>query len=126
MTISRQPRASCSGDRQGVLRPEANEPAVTLAPMTLGREVTEDYQTTGLSLRAHPVGFRRKRLKAKTYLPCSALRTEKSGSRSGIAGLVLARKMPGSPRGFIFVTWGDKPAKATLIVGPTVFEKNRR
>ena len=50
-------------DKENVLRSEAIEPAVTLAPMTMGREVVEDYRSTGLSLRAHPpsgiaIGFR--------------------------------------------------------------------
>ncbi len=120
------PLFAAADDRAGVLRPEANEPAVTLAPMTAGREVTEDYQTTGLSLRAHPMGFLRDRLHARRYLPCSALRTARNGSCIGIAGLVLVRQMPGSAKGVMFITLEDESANANLIVWPTVFEKNRR
>jgi error-prone DNA polymerase len=36
-------------DRAGLLRPEALEPSVTLAPMSQGRQVVEDYRSTGLS-----------------------------------------------------------------------------
>jgi error-prone DNA polymerase len=120
------PLFAAADDRKGVLRPEANEPAVALAPMTLGREVTQDYQTTGLSLRAHPIGFLRERLRAKHFLPCTALRAAKNGSLIGVAGLVLVRQMPGSAKGVMFVTLEDESANANLIVWPTVFEKNRR
>ena len=40
-----------------MLRPEVPEPPVPLTLMTQGREVVEDYRSTGLSLRGHPVGF---------------------------------------------------------------------
>jgi error-prone DNA polymerase len=35
---------------------------VTLAPLTDGREVVEDYRSIQLSLRAHPVSFLRDQL----------------------------------------------------------------
>ena len=38
------PLFAAADDRAGLLRPEALEPRVTLAPMTQGREVVEDYQ----------------------------------------------------------------------------------
>jgi error-prone DNA polymerase len=56
------PLFAAADDREGQLRAEASEPAVTLAPMALGREVVEDYRSTGLSLRAHPVDFLRDQL----------------------------------------------------------------
>ena len=53
------PLFAAADDRAGQLRPEAIEPTVALAPMTAGREVIEDYRSTGLSLRAHPLAFLR-------------------------------------------------------------------
>jgi error-prone DNA polymerase len=53
------PLFAAADDRAGLLRPEALEPRVTLAPMTQGHEVVEDYRSTGLSLRAHPLAFLR-------------------------------------------------------------------
>ena len=46
---------------------EAEEPNVTVRPMTLGREVVEDYGHTGLSLRRHPVSFLRKTLEPVAF-----------------------------------------------------------
>jgi len=90
------PLFAAADDRDGLLRAEATEPAVALTPMTMGREVVEDYRTKGLSLRAHPLAFLRQSLQARGYLPCAALRDAPNGRRISIAGLVLVRQMPGS------------------------------
>src|SRR6202030_4058299 len=63
------PLFAAADDKDNVLRPEATEPAVTLAPMTMGREVIEDYRSTGLSLRAHPLAFLRETLQVRRYSP---------------------------------------------------------
>jgi error-prone DNA polymerase len=120
------PLFAAADDREGVLRPEAIEPAVTLPPMIAGREVVADYRSVGLSLRAHPVAFLRENLQARRYLPCSALRTTPNGRRIAIAGLVLVRQMPGSAKSVMFITLEDEGANANLIVWPSVFAQNRR
>jgi error-prone DNA polymerase len=106
--------------------PNLSSLAVTLAPMTTGREVVEDYRAVGLSLRAHPLGFLRDRLAERGYKPCSTLRTTSNGLRTSIAGLVLVRQMPGSAKGVMFITLEDESANANIIVWSSVFEKNRR
>jgi error-prone DNA polymerase len=120
------PLFAAADDRDGQLRPEAHEPAVALTPMTMGREVVEDYRTNGLSLRAHPLAFLRQSLQARGYLPCAALRDTPDGRRMSIAGHVLVRQMPGSAKGVVFITLEDEAESANLIVWPSVFEKNRR
>jgi error-prone DNA polymerase len=120
------PLFAAADDRGNLLRPEIVEPAVTLTPMTLGREVVEDYRSKGLSLRAHPLRFLRQNLSERGYVPCSALRDTPDGRRISIAGLVLVRQMPGSAKGVIFITLEDESANGNLIVWPSVFEKNRR
>jgi error-prone DNA polymerase len=120
------PLFAAADDRAGLLQSEAIEPAVSLPAMTAGREVVEDYRSTGLSLRAHPLAFLRAHLEAKRYQPCRTLRTAANGSRISIAGLVLVRQMPGSAKGVMFITLEDETANANLIVWPAVFEQNRR
>ena len=120
------PLFAAADDRENILRPEITEPAVTLTPMTLGREVVEDYRSKGLSLRAHPLRFLRQNLSGRGYVPCSALRDTPDGRRISIAGLVLVRQMPGSAKGVMFITLEDESANANLIVWPSVFENNRR
>jgi error-prone DNA polymerase len=120
------PLFAAADDRDNVLRSEILEPAVSLTPMTLGREVVEDYRSKGLSLRAHPLRFLRQSLSGRGYLPCSALRSAPDGRRISIAGLILVRQMPGSAKGVMFITLEDESANANLIVWPSVFANNRR
>jgi error-prone DNA polymerase len=120
------PLFAAADDRAGLLRPEALEPRVTLAPMTQGREVVEDYRSIGLSLRAHPHAFLRQTLAQQGFAPCRTLKETPNGRRLSIAGLVLVRQMPGSAKGVMFITLEDESANTNLIVWPTVFEQNRR
>jgi error-prone DNA polymerase len=106
--------------------PEAAEPHVSLRPLLAGQEVVEDYGTTSLSLRAHPVAFLRPDLSARHIHPCARILHAKDGAWLTIAGLVLLRQMPGSASGVLFMTIEDETANANLIVWPKIFERQRR
>ncbi|MBS0361691.1 MAG: error-prone DNA polymerase, partial [Proteobacteria bacterium] len=105
---------------------ELEEAPIALKPMTDGREVVEDYQSLGLSLRAHPVSFLRPELKGRGIVSCA----EATGARDGrflkAAGLVLVRQRPGSAKGVMFITIEDETGVANLVVWEKVFEKYRR
>ena len=102
------------------------EPAVALAAMTAGRQVVEDYRSTGLSLRRHPVSFLRQDLAARRIVRCADLVTIRDGKRVEVAGIILVRQRPGSARGVLFVTIEDETGHANLILWPSVFEAQRR
>jgi error-prone DNA polymerase len=102
------------------------EPAVALAAMTAGRQVVEDYRSTGLSLRRHPVSFLRQDLAVRRIVRCSDLLTIRDGKRVEVAGIILVRQRPGSARGVLFVTIEDETGHANLILWPSVFEAQRR
>jgi error-prone DNA polymerase len=102
------------------------EPAVTLAAMTAGRQVVEDYRSTGLSLRRHPVSFLRQDLAVRRIVRCADLATIRDGKRVEVAGIILVRQRPGSARGVLFVTIEDETGHANLILWPSVFEAQRR
>jgi error-prone DNA polymerase len=80
------PLFAAADDRAGLPRPEAIESTVTLAPTTIC-DVVEDYRSTGLSLRAHPLTFLRATLKERGYLPCQTLRAARNNSSLSIAVL---------------------------------------
>jgi error-prone DNA polymerase len=101
------------------------EPAVTLAAMTAGRQVVEDYRSVGLSLRHHPVSFLRQDLTERRIVCCGGLVTIRDGTRVEVAGIILVRQRPGSARGVLFVTIEDETGHANLILWPTVFEAQR-
>ncbi len=105
---------------------ELPEPAAALKPMTAGREVVEDYGTTGLSLRAHPVSFLRQALQAAGVVACIDVGRSHDGRYLKTAGLVLVRQRPGSAKGVMFITIEDETGVANLVVWEKVFEKYRR
>ena len=104
------------------------EPQVALPAMPLCERVVEDYVTTGLSLKEHPVRFFRERLDALGVTVNAQLRDEAllSDTTVTVAGLVLVRQRPGTSKGVVFMTLEDETDIANVIVWPKVFEKNRR
>lgn len=102
------------------------EPPVALAPMTEDGAVVEDYHSTGLSLRRHPVAFLRADLQTRGMTTCAALARARDGRPLCVAGLVLVRQRPGSAKGVTFLTIEDETGTANLIVWPSVFERQRR
>ena len=104
------------------------EPKVTLPTMPLAEHVVEDYVATGLSLKAHPVGFFRARLTELGAMRNAEHRGEHLAQnlRITVAGLVLIRQMPGTAKGVVFMTLEDETDIANIIVWPKVFAQHRR
>ena len=104
------------------------EPEVALPAMPLCEHVVEDYVTTGLSLKQHPVHFFRERLAALGAIRNAQLRDEALPQDWIVtaAGLVLVRQRPGTSKGVVFMTLEDETDIANVIIWPKVFEKNRR
>ncbi|HVS95912.1 MAG TPA: error-prone DNA polymerase [Puia sp.] len=101
------------------------EPGVNLPEMALSEHVVQDFATTGLSLRAHPVQFLRKHLDLLNVLSAERLRHARNGQPVTTAGLILVRQRPGTAKGVIFVTIKDETGTTNLIVWPAVFETYR-
>ncbi|MBV9750878.1 MAG: error-prone DNA polymerase [Acetobacteraceae bacterium] len=106
--------------------PEGAEPSVTLIPMPAAREVVEDYRSTGLTLRQHPIAFVRDELRRHGIVRCADLAEVRSGQRVLVSGLVLVRQKPGSAKGVMFMTVEDETGVANLIIWPSLFRKQRR
>jgi len=120
------PLFAAADARDARFSPEGREPQVTLEAMTEGREVVEDYRSTQLSLRAHPVSFLREDLGAMGVVRCADLASLPGGRHVEVAGVVLVRQRPGSAGGVLFVTIEDETGIANGIVWPDRFETYRR
>jgi len=108
-------------------RDEGAEKAQTLLPqMPLSEEVVADYQTTRLSLKAHPIAFLRPSLAERGFACACDLRARKLRSMVQVAGLVLIRQRPGSAKGVCFITLEDETGVANLVIWPDLMEKQRR
>src|SRR5262249_23107278 len=107
------------------LFPEAE---VALPAMPLSEHVVEDYATTGLSLKAHPVRFFRDRLTRLGVISNAEHRVADAppSALDGVAGLVLGGKRPEPAKGVVFMTIEDETDNANIIVWPKAFARNRR
>ncbi len=102
------------------------EPATQVAPMKPGRQVVEDYRSTGLTLKRHPLSFLRRDLARQGMTRAAELSHGRDGARVSVAGIVLVRQKPGSARGIMFMTIEDETGHANLVIWPTVFAAQRR
>jgi error-prone DNA polymerase len=113
--------------RAAAVREEgAERAAVRLPAMPLSEEVVADYQTTRLSLKAHPLAFLRADLAARGFARASDLRARKFRSMVQVAGVVLIRQRPGSAKGVTFITLEDETGVINLVVWPDLKEKQRK
>ncbi|QIG49035.1 error-prone DNA polymerase [Nordella sp. HKS 07] len=105
-----------------------HEPSIALPQMQLSEEVIDDYETTGLSLKAHPCRFFRADLEKLGAITSAAHRAEtlKQNTKVTVAGIVLMRQMPSTAKGVVFITLEDETGIANIIVWPQVLAENRR
>ena len=101
------------------------EDRVALPDMAATQEVAEDYRTTSLSLKAHPVGFYRPMLRQRGVITAEQLLSVKDGRRVAVAGLVLIRQRPGTAKGVVFVTLEDETGVVNAVVWKDRFEADR-
>jgi error-prone DNA polymerase len=90
--------------------------------------VMQDYQTIGLSLKAHPMSFIRKDLEKRNIYNCHQVAQNKSlrnGRHLGVAGMVLVRQRPKTSSGVVFVTLEDESGITNLIVKSPIFNRFR-
>ncbi len=104
----------------------ANEPQLELPFLTDAAQVVEDYATTGLSLKAHPVSFIRPQLNGLGVTPSGNLTQMKNGDAIKVAGLITVRQRPGTAKGVLFVTIEDESGFSNLVIWAKVFEKYRK
>ena len=104
----------------------AERHATRLPAMPLSEEVVADYQTTRLSLKAHPLAFLRAHLAERGFVRAADLRARKHRAMVQVAGVVLIRQRPGSAKGVCFITLEDETGVVNLVVWPDLMEKQRK
>ena len=106
-------------------RGRPKETQVELPFMSPPQHVAEDYRTTHLSLRAHPMSFFRDELSRLGAVPAVRLRDMRDRRRVAVGGLVLVRQRPGTAKGVVFLTLEDETGIANIVVWRQAFEANR-
>ncbi|MGI9472965.1 MAG: error-prone DNA polymerase, partial [Rubripirellula sp.] len=95
----------------------------TLSPMTPLEEVHADYNTIGLSLKAHPISFVRQELRAKRCVSAVELDGLRDGRHVRVAGLVILRQRPSTAKGITFATLEDETGSINLVLFVAVWER---
>lgn len=108
------------------LVPDSASTGKQLPRMSTQQSMFQDYEMTGLSLRAHPIQFIRSILDTKQVASARSLQ-ERPATRLkefvSTAGVVLVRQRPHTAHGVVFLTLEDETGTTNLIIRPNVFER---
>jgi error-prone DNA polymerase len=96
-----------------------------LPPLALRDEVVADYDSVGLSLRAHPMSLLRTPLAAAGIITAAGLARVADKAVVKVAGLVVVRQQPMTAKGTVFVTLEDETGGLNLVVWKTVWARYR-
>jgi error-prone DNA polymerase len=96
----------------------------SLAAMEEIEEVYADYETIGLSLRAHPLSFVRTQLDRLRVTSSKSLKVTQDSSFVRVAGIVILRQRPGTAKGITFVTLEDEFGSMNLVVKPEIWQRH--
>ena len=96
---------------------------MTLPILEAQDQVTEDYRSIGLSLRAHPLSFHRDSLDQLGVTCCGELTNKPNNRQLRVAGLVILRQRPATAKGITFVTLEDESGTANLILRPDIWKR---
>lgn len=99
---------------------------IHLPEMSLTEHVLQDYRSTTLSLKAHPVSFARPELFKRNVLRNAELDKWDNGTLVCVSGLVLVRQRPGTATGICFITLEDESGIANLVVFRGIFDKYKK
>lgn len=106
--------------------PNINEPLLptNLPTLTHAEDVFDDFISTRLSLKDHPVRLVRSQA-GKNITQNDALRDVRENGRVTILGAVITRQRPATASGVVFITLEDETGSANLIVWKNTFTKYR-
>jgi error-prone DNA polymerase len=102
------------------------EPQIKLPLMTDAEHVVQDYASTGLSLKKHPVSFVREQLRMLHVVSVKDLDDIPDGAQLKIAGMITVRQRPGTAKGICFITIEDETGFAKLVAFQGIFDQYRK
>ena len=102
------------------------ETQISLPLMAASEHVIQDYASTSLSLKAHPLSFVREKLSLLHVRSSQDLAHAKDGDLVKVAGLVLVRQRPGTAKGICFITIEDETGTSNLVVFQKLFDQYRK
>ncbi|SAL84122.1 DNA polymerase III subunit alpha [Caballeronia terrestris] len=89
-------------------------------------DIVSDYNASGLTLGRHPIALLRPVLLEHRLMPAATLRAYRNVRLARGCGLVTVRQRPGTAKGVMFVTLEDETGNVSVIVWPSLLEKQRK
>ncbi len=102
------------------------EPQTALPLLTSGEHVVQDYASTSLSLKAHPLSLLRQQLDLLKVTSTRDLDAVPDGAQVKVAGLILIRQRPGTAKGVCFITIEDETGYSNVVVWENLFTTYRK
>ena len=99
---------------------------VILAPPSVADNVLADYQTTGLTLREHPLSLLRNTAPFNRCKRATDITQLGNHRFVRIAGLVTCRQRPGTASGVVFLTLEDETGNHNVVVWTSVQDRCRQ
>jgi error-prone DNA polymerase len=94
--------------------------------MREAEHVMQDYASTSLSVKAHPLHFIREKLSMLHVLSSIELAKKKNGDTVKVAGIVIVRQRPETAKGVWFITLEDETGFSNLVIFKPVQEKFKK
>jgi error-prone DNA polymerase len=92
----------------------------------VAERVSQDYDTVGLSLEAHPLALLRPMLRRRGAVTAEGLHRVSGGRRVAVGGMLICRQKPPTAKGFCFLSLEDETGIANLVVPPDLYERFRK
>ena len=96
-----------------------------IAPLLLGEQIAQDYNSIGLSLKGHPVALVRAELSRMRIQTAETLQRYRNGKLAKACGLVTVRQKPGTAKGVLFITLEDETGVVNVVVWQSVQTRQR-
>jgi len=100
--------------------------AVQLPAPNIVADMVADYESTGHSLKAHPLALLRQQGWLKHCRSAREIRQMRQGQWVQVAGIVTCRQRPGTAGGVMFLTLEDETGNSNIIVWRNVLERFRK
>lgn len=118
---------------ENIVEVDKTDCSLMLPKISKKSSVLRDYESNGLSLKAHPLSLLRQELSTQGVFTCYELAhgaatgesALENGQRIAISGIVLLRQQPMTASGVVFMTIEDETGLANIIIKPKVFKVYR-
>lgn len=106
-------------------RPRPSEPEILLPKPSEAQNIVADYNSTGLTLRRHPLALLRTHFDRYNVCTSQVLSELENGMHIKVVGIVTARQRPQTAAGVTFMTLEDETGFINVVIWASLAERSR-